>query len=216
MLNPVRGIVFDLDGTLADSLSMTFDAFNHAFVALGGRQMTPHEIMAHFGPGEIEIFARILGRDKADKAFEISTKYTDEHMGRVPLFAGVPELLEKLSRARIPVSIFTGRSWDTAEMILRHHSLLNRFVTVVCHDHVSQSKPSPEGLQLCLKRMSLNPSEVLMVGDHPTDMLAARSAGARGVAALWDQLANRKNLEPHQPAHFAENPLDVWNFAFGN
>jgi HAD superfamily hydrolase (TIGR01549 family) len=209
----LKGIVFDLDGTLVDSLSTTFDAFNHGITTFGGRKHTPHEIMKYFGPGEGEIFAAILGEDKADAAYAACRDYTQANLGNVPLFEGVPELIESLKSAGVPISIFTGRSWNTTEMILKHHRLLDRFVTVVANDHVGHPKPSPEGLFLALERMKLQPKEALMVGDMAADIMAARSAGSQGVAALWDLMAKREHLEPHRPHHWAEKPtqvLDIW------
>jgi HAD superfamily hydrolase (TIGR01509 family) len=205
----LRGIVFDLDGTLVDSLATTFQAFNHGIVKCGGREHSPREILAFFGTGERKIFARIVGEERADEAHRAARGYLDAHMGEVPLHEGVPELLESLKSAAVPIAVFTGRGWSSTEAILRHHRVLDRFVTVVADDHVGSPKPSPEGLHLCLKRMQLQPAEVLFVGDMPADMRAAREAGAQGVAALWDVSAERALLEPHEPAHWAERPGQV-------
>lgn len=206
----VRGIVFDLDGTLVDSLSATFDAFNHGITLHGGKSHTPHEIMAYFGPGEGEIFARIVGPEKCQAAHLAYVDHIQANMHRVPLHKGVAELLERIWSAGVPVSIFTGRSWPTTEMILKNHGMLEKFITVITHDQVTASKPSPEGLFKCLKAMGMESDEVLMVGDSPADIRAARDAESRGVAALWDLMADRKELESHDPHHWAENPGQVW------
>lgn len=95
-------------------------------------------------------------------------------------------------------------------MILKHHRLLDRFVTIVANDHVGNPKPSPEGLFLALSRMKLDPKDVLFVGDSPVDMMASRAAGSQGVAALWDLLAKRDLLEPYQPHHWATHPVEIW------
>jgi HAD superfamily hydrolase (TIGR01509 family) len=207
----LKGIVFDLDGTLVDSLATTFDAFNHGITKFGGKVHTPAEIMAYFGPGEGEIFAQILGADKAEAAYEACRDYMDANLSRVPLHSGVGELLESLKSAGVPISIFTGRSWNTTEMILKHHGLMDRFITVVANDHVDAPKPSPEGLHLALSRMKLEPQQVLFVGDSPADMIASRAAGARGVGALWDLQAERTLMEPHEPHHWADHPNEIWN-----
>jgi HAD superfamily hydrolase (TIGR01509 family) len=204
-----KGIVFDLDGTLVDSLATTFRAFNHGITSCGGRELTPQEILSFFGTGERKIFAKILGEQHADAAHAAARAFLDAHMGEVPLHDGVAELLEGLKSAGVPISIFTGRGWRSTEAILQHHRVLDRFVTVVADDHVGSPKPSPEGLHLCLKRMQLAPPEILFVGDMPADMRAARAAGAPGVAALWDVSAVRELLEPHGPAHWAERPGQV-------
>ncbi len=207
-----KGIIFDLDGTLVNSLTTTFDAFNHGITLLGGRTHTPQEIMDYFGTGENQIFAQILGPDKADAAYAACFDYFNDHLGKMPLHEGIPELLNHTLTANIPISIVTGRSWDTTEIILKHHGLINRFVTIVANDHVSLPKPAPEGTHLALSRMGLHPQEVLFVGDSPADMIASRSAGSRGVAALWDLTVKRELLEPHTPHHWAHCPSEVWEY----
>ena len=205
-MGPMRGIVFDLDGTLVDSLSVTIAAFNAGFVSQGGKRHTPQEVLSYFGQGEGDIFSRVVGPERSAAAYEVCRQYLDDHIDDVPLHLGVPELLNEVDLLQIPVSIFTGRSWQTTEMILKHHGILDRFLTVVASDHVGSSKPSPEGLLLALKRMKLEPAEVLMVGDSPLDIRAAHRAGAQGVAALWDLQADRKRLEIERPHHWSEKP----------
>lgn len=206
----MKAILFDLDGTLVDSLSATFDAFNHVIEKFNRPRMAPAEIMKYFGVGEGGIFAGILGPEQADEAYAQVKEYMDENVHRMPLHAGVLELLEQVRAAGIPTSIVTGRSWGTTKIILEHHGILDRFVTVVADDHVSSPKPSPEGLLLALGRMKVEARDSFYVGDSPADIRAARAAGAQGVAALWDLLARRESLEPQQPHHWATQPADVW------
>lgn len=205
----VKGILFDLDGTLVDSLSTTYEAFNYGVTQFGGRAYTPQELTKFFGPGELEIFSLLVGRDKAQAAYQAARDYLDRNLGKFPLHEGIAELLEEIKSQKIPVSIVTGRSWNTTEMILNYHGLLDRFVTVVANDHVGHPKPSPEGIQLALSRMDLNPQEACYIGDSPVDILASRSAGTWGIAALWDQQVNRALLEAHQPHHWVSHPREV-------
>ena len=205
----VKGVVFDLDGTLVDSLKTTFDAFNHGIVLCGGRAHTPDEIMQYFGPGEREIFAQIVGPERAVEAYAACRRYLDEHIEDVPLHDGVDAMLDELSGRRVPISIVTGRSWNTTEVILRHHGILNRFVTVIANDHVPLPKPSPHGIQLALQRMAFRPEEISYIGDSAVDVQAAHSAGARSVAALWDRLASREALAQHFPHHWASHPSEL-------
>jgi len=206
---PIKGVVFDLDGTLVDSLATTFDAFNHGIVLCGGRAHTPEEIMEYFGPGEEQIFAQIVGPGRAEEAYRACRRYLDENIDRVPLHDGVAEMLGELKRRRMPLSIVTGRSWNTTEVILKHHGLIDRFVTVIANDHVEKPKPAPLGIQLALSRMNLEPASTLYVGDSHVDIIAARAAGSRAVAALWDRVASRERLAPHDPHHWATHPSQL-------
>jgi HAD superfamily hydrolase (TIGR01509 family) len=212
MKDMFKGIVFDLDGTLVDSLSVTFDAFNHGMMSQGCRKHTPEEIMRYFGTGESEIFVKLIGPEKAPRAYTAARDYLDAHLGKIPLHDGVGEILEELKSRSVPLAIFTGRSWMTTELILKYHGILDRFITVIAHDHVKSPKPSPEGLHLALAPMKLAPSEVFFVGDSDVDILAAHAAGSTGVAALWDLLANPKKLEHSKPHHWARKPLEILDY----
>ena len=212
----LKGIVFDLDGTLVDSLGATFEAFNHSIEHFGGRRLTGEQIMSYFGPGEGGIFARILGQDKAAAAYTRARDYFDQNIHQVPLHDGVGDLLERLKSAGVPISIFTGRGWETTEIILKAHRLLDRFITVVANDHVVEHKPSAEGLRLALSRMGLEPASALMVGDSRADIIAAKSAGSPGVAAAWDLMVDREKLESQAPDFWAEKPSKIWEIWAAN
>jgi len=208
----LKGILFDLDGTLVDSHSMTFDGFNAAIVAHGGKTLTPQEIMRFFGPGEGEIFARIVGQENAVSAYAHYRRFAEENLASMPLHAGIIELLDLVRSLKIPTSIVTGRSWTTTEMILKHHGLLDRFVAVIANDHVPSPKPSPAGLKLALSRMGVQAETTAYVGDSWVDMRAAKLAGMPAVAALWDLTARHEDLETHAPVLCAAHPRDIAAF----
>jgi phosphoglycolate phosphatase/AHBA synthesis associated protein len=208
--NHIQGLVFDLDGTLIDSLAITIDAFNRGIEHFGYPKKSSQDILAYFGPGEGEIFAKIVGPDNAKVAYQVARKHMDANVGKIPLHEGVKELLEGLKKMNLPVSIFTGRGQETTTMILNHHGIYNDFEIVITSDHVDQPKPSPEGLHKCLDKMKMKPEDVLFIGDSPVDMQAAKASGAIGVAALWDLMVQRELMEPWNPIHFAEKPKSIW------
>lgn len=206
----LKGIVFDMDGTLIDSLASTFSAFHHAFKAVGARPHSRAEIARYFGRGEDQMLKALLGPEQGARAYEALKDFTSQNLNEVILHEGISALLDQLHTERVPISIFTGRSWATTESILKHHGILDRFITVVADDHVSSPKPSPEGLLLALTRMKLAPEQILFVGDSHFDMQAARACGAPGVAATWDGLADEEKLKMFEPKHWAKHPSDVW------
>jgi HAD superfamily hydrolase (TIGR01549 family) len=206
---PARAVVFDLDGTLVDSLPTTFEAFNQGILACGGRAHTPQEIMKYFGPSESVIFGKILGEDRAAEAYAHARAYLDQNMGSVTMFEGVLELLRELRQKQVPMAIVTGRGWDSTQMILEHHGLEQFFETVIANDHVPEPKPAPHGIQLALSRLKLAASEIIYVGDSTVDIIAARAAGSYGVAALWDSRAQREKLIQVDPHYLAEHPSEL-------
>lgn len=208
-MSKLNGLIFDLDGTLVNSLGPTLDAFNEAITAFGKPRHSPAEIMAYFGTGEREILARIVGHSNADEAYRICRESMDSNMGKMPLHDGVAEMLAELRRLGLPVSIVTGRGEGSTQEILRHHGLTDGFVTVICHEHVSRSKPDPEGVSLALRRMKLAPTEACYVGDMVADMRAAHGAGTRAVAALWDGFCHRDEVLAHEPHHSFDHPRQI-------
>ncbi|MGK5088671.1 HAD family hydrolase [Bdellovibrionota bacterium FG-2] len=208
-LSSPKGILFDLDGTLIDSLSMTFDAFNHGVTRFGGPPLTHQEISSHFGPGEDKIFEKLVSMKKAQAAYQASIDYTNANLHRVPLHEGIAELLKNLKGTKIPLAIVTGRSWNTTEILLKHHDLLGTFKSVIANDHVPRPKPYPDGVKLASEHLKTSPEHTWFIGDSPVDMLAARSAGSIGIAALWDYTADREKLAIGEPNYWAKEPSEI-------
>lgn len=206
---PVRGIVFDFDGTLVDSLELTLQAFNVGIVAQGGVHHSWAELSRHFGTGEDRIFATILGEQRGAAGYAAYTAHLAANLDAVVAHSGVIEMLDELRSREIPIAIFTGRSWPTTQMILQHRGWQERFVTVVANDHVARPKPSPDGIALTLGRMGLEPHEAIYVGDSTVDILAAHAAGAQAVAALWDSRVDQAALRALDPSYFAHHPSDL-------
>lgn len=209
----LKGVVFDLDGTLIDSVSFTFEAFNYAIGEVGGSPKTPAEIMQYFGPGETRIFAKLVGDDLAQAAAQLASKYLAKNISRVPLFAGIKEVLEYFRSQGIPLALFTGRESSTTMLILNEHKILNNFIKIVTQDHVENPKPHPEGLDACIRQMRLQPQEVIFIGDSIYDIQAAQRAGSVSCAAVWDLLAEKEQLMKLKPNYVLKSTfeiLDLW------
>jgi phosphoglycolate phosphatase/pyrophosphatase PpaX len=208
----LKCLLFDLDGTLVNSLAVTFEAFNYVFQKFGGRAHTPSEIMAYFGPGEREIFGRVLGEETKEEARSAYFEYTRSRMAMAPLFPGIDPLLATCRERGISVGVVTGRGRESTDYILGHHGLRERFGSIITHDDVASSKPSPEGILKALSEMGFKPEEAAYVGDMWMDVQAAHRAGCLAISAGWDVSHDRKACEREEPARFFEHPskLDAW------
>ncbi len=208
-MKPLQAVLFDLDGTLVNSLPATFEAFHEAIVGHGGPQMTNEELMGHFGPGELQIFEKLLGPKKAASAWENYRDRLGHKIHAIELFHGISELLGDLKKQSIRTGVITGRGRKTTDLLLAHLGLIDHFPIVITHDEVSHSKPSPEGIQKVCQFLAIDPSATAYVGDSTVDVIAAQRAGATSIAALWDSCADRENLVLHSPHHLVEVPAEI-------
>jgi len=204
----LKCILFDLDGTLVNSLAVTFNGFNHAFQKFGGKALSPVEIMAYFGPGEKEIFAKILGDEHAESAQAEYFAYTRGRLQEAPLFPGIAEVLAECRTREIPIGIVTGRGRESTHFILDHHGIRDQFGCILTHDDLSSSKPSPEGILKALEILGCKPEEALYLGDMWMDVRAAKRAGCKAFSAGWDPLHDSIRAKDEDPDACVATPAE--------
>ena len=171
-----RGVVFDLDGTLIDSMPLVLQAYAQAVRPF--QPMSEAEIRGYMGGPPERIFARMpLTAQQAADALRSLRAFGDVHWGDVPAFAGAVELLDTLRRAKIGVAVWTGRDRESTEWLARRHNLWGRADTWVCGDDLPSHKPDPAGLAEALRRLAVAPADGWMVGDADVDVLAGAALG---------------------------------------
>jgi phosphoglycolate phosphatase-like HAD superfamily hydrolase len=182
----IRGVLFDLDGTLIDTWDLYVEAYIRSLEPHFGRRLSLEELLRLRPTSEIRVFQRALAPPEAAAAHrEFLRHYRALHPTHFGgLYAGVPELLAALRGLGLPLGLVTGKSrpaWEiTASLVA-----LGPFQVVVTDEDVREAKPDPEGLFLALGRLGIAPAEALYVGDSVGDAQAAHAAGVPFAAALW-------------------------------
>ena len=124
-------------------------------------------------------------------------------------FAGVVPVLEALRHAEVPMAVVTAKISHGAVEELTSTGLLQYFQAVVGADDTDDHKPDPAPVYEALDRLLIEPSQaVVLVGDSPADIWAARNAGVRSIASLWGTLDSELLLDA-MPDHTARTPGDV-------
>lgn len=169
------GVVFDLDGTLVNSMPMVLASFGHA-VQKFQKVPGPLEILEKLG-GPPEICLRNILDDESNlpEAMNRMLDYHSSHHHQIVPFSGAIEMLETLLKNRTEVAVWTGRDRKTTDEILTAHNLWKYCQVVVCGDDFPSHKPDPEGLIHILGELSLQNSDVLFVGDADVDVLAGHA-----------------------------------------
>ena len=186
------GVVFDLDGTLINSMPTVVAGFRYAVEAFGVNP-GPEEIMARLGGPPDVCLRNLLGEDRfVPEAMDRLIDHHRRNKDRVEAFEGAESLLEQLLHSRTKVALWTGRDRETTSEILKANGWWPYFQLVVCGDDFATHKPDPEGLNHILGDLALASSEVIFVGDADVDVLAGFSVG---VSTLL--IRNGRNLSDH-------------------
>jgi HAD superfamily hydrolase (TIGR01509 family) len=181
-----RALLLDLDGTIADTLPLCFDAYRHAVAPWVERPPTDAEVEATFGPAERECIARMVPRADLDEAEGRFHDYYEARLGeRVEVVEGIAEAIDHARSLGWRVGVFTGKGRRSAEFTLAELGLWDRIEHLVSSDDVTRPKPDPEGLFRASEALGVPVDRILLAGDSPADVTAGRSAGARTAAVLW-------------------------------
>jgi pyrophosphatase PpaX len=189
-------ILFDLDGTLIDSIELILGAARHAFVGFEGRAPTDEQwragigrplqaVLREFAPDDAEA-ARLFGRYRA---------YQLEHHDRlVRPYAGILETVRWLADAGHPMALVTSKSDWMAEKAMVLVGLDRLIPTIVGCDTCVNHKPHPEPVERALALLGAEPGNALFVGDSPHDVESGRAAGVGTVGVTWGAFT-REELE---------------------
>jgi len=186
---PVRAVVFDMDGTLFDSMAAVTHGFREVVLAAGGPRYTDEQIVEAFALGWAgPMLDGLLGRPHTPAQLVAYLRLLREGAAELAPYPGIVEALDELAEQAIAVAVFTGADVVSLEMLLQGTGLRDRFEVVTGGDEVERPKPAADGLLLTARRLGTQIGHIAYVGDNHTDMQAARAAGALAVGAGWGSL----------------------------
>lgn len=194
----LKALVFDLDGTIGDTIPLCVEAFKRAIAATSGRGISDATIKAHFGPNEGGML-RILVPEKPDEALSVYlSAYETLHDDMCPRpFDGMLDILGNAKRKGYRVAMVTGKGWESADITLRHFDIAKYFESVGTGSHKAAMKEA--NLRKFFAATKLAPNEVAYVGDTVSDIHESRLAGVRVFSAAWAKTADVQALEAAKP-----------------
>lgn len=193
----IRGAIFDLDGTLGDTLPVCYRAFREVLLERTGREYAHHQIRAMFGPSEEGILAQHCP-DAPDAALaDYLTAYRSAHSICPQPFAGIRAILEGLRDRAVALAIVTGKGPGSARISLETFDLQGFFPIVEAGSPDGGVKPA--AMRRVLRRWGIAPRTVIGVGDSPSDVRSAREAGIVSVAAAWAPGCQSTRLDACRP-----------------
>ncbi|MFI5490094.1 HAD family hydrolase [Micromonospora echinaurantiaca] len=197
-------VVFDLDGTLVDTMTIAPAVYVDTIRALGGPDVSPATVVAtwHIGHTPV-VLAHFLQRPVTASDVECFHRRFQAAIADIRPFPGVFDLADDLRRAGCRLGIFTAALRRTTTLVLAGTGLDRLFPVVVCGDEVAAPKPAPDGLRLACRRLDVDVTETAYVGDAAVDLACAEAAGAVAVHARWAATSTARADAPlvaHRPA----------------
>jgi len=186
------GLIFDVDGTLADNLPAIFDAFRVALTSVGGRYYDDDEIYGLFGPIAEEIFQR-EARDRWEAAFDTYlAHYRRLAQPHAIEMAGMRELLAWVQVAGLRMGVVSGAGRSTVDVTLGALGLQLHFGHILTND--IPARPKRRNLEAMTQQWGIAPQRLAYIGDSPNDMEHALMAGMTPLGAAWGRASRYRAL----------------------
>ncbi len=206
MPTKLKAVLFDLDGTLIDSIGLIVDAMHHAFEAFTGEVPDDSAWMAGIGTPlykQLALYAR--SPEELEMLRERYRAYQFVHHDEViKEYPGTTAVLENLHARGLVMGIVTSKGNELAQRGIDITGLSKFLPVVIGADSVTRHKPEPEPVLLALEKLGVRANEALMVGDSPHDINSGNAAGVRTVGALWGPFT-REQIAVAKPTYWLEN-----------
>lgn len=197
-MQKISALIFDLDGTIADTLPLCIAAFRQSIEPLINRSLSDEEIIATFGPSE-EGTIMLLAPNHFEKGIAGYLSFYKSLHAMCPLpFEGISALLDMLRIKGIHIAMVTGKGIHSTAISLKQFGIDDYFEQVETGWVHGPGKP--EGIESVLDSFAGTPKEeVIYVGDSPGDIIASRKTGIAVIAAAWARSAEPEKLASLNP-----------------
>ena len=190
MTKPIRAVMFDLDGTLLDTAPDFIVVVNQLLIEQGRPAISADIIRAGVSNGSKALIKLAFSIDENDEQFEplrqrLLELYLQNHSVHTKPFPGINTLIEKLAAHNIAWGIATNKPALYTLPLMVDMNMQPPPASVICPDHVSHPKPSPESLFLAGTQLGCTPQEIIFIGDHKRDIDCGKAAGSITIAAAY-------------------------------
>lgn len=210
-----KAVIFDLDGTLTDTLLDLALSTNYALRESGMPERTLDEIRQFVGNGVRNLIKRAVPKDTDEEVLEkvfliFKSHYVVHCQDNTQLYEGIPHLLKQLRENDIRMAIVSNKLQAGVDELYNAWFSDTVEVAIGEHDGVLR-KPAPDMVFEALRKLGVHSQEAIYVGDSDVDIETARNAGLPCVSVLWG-FRDRDFLVDHGATMFASNPIDIISY----
>lgn len=193
----IKNVIFDLDGTIADTLPLCIAAFKKSIEPLLGTTITEEEIIATFGPSEEGTIRQLIPDHETEGVNTYLKFYKELHHTCAEPFPGIRELLELLISKGVKLAMVTGKGIHSTGISLQQFGFTEYFEIPETGSPEGPNKI--KGIRNVLIRLNASADNSIYIGDAPSDIIACKEVGVPIVAAAWASTANASELKLLNP-----------------
>jgi len=208
----IEAVIFDVDGTLVDSVDMHAETWERAFARFG-KNIGFHALRSQIGKGGDQLMPEFL--DEAElKAFGEDLEKTrgdifqEEYLHRVRGFPGAADLLSEIRKRGCRIALASSAKADELEIYKKAAGVEGLTDVETSSDDAEKSKPHPDIFEAALKKLKLEPDKVVVIGDTPYDADAARKAGIASIGVLCGGFKD-ENIRKGGAGRIYRDPQDL-------
>ena len=208
-----RAAIFDLDGTLVDSLEDIANASNEVLDEMGFATHPISDYRYFVGDGVSKLFQRILPAEGvSDELMAECLRRYDEAYGRIwnqhtRLYEGVVEMIAELRELGVTLAVLSNKPQHFTEKVVAQFFVSGEFAVVAGQRAGIARKPDPAGAHAILETLQISAADCVFLGDTAVDMLTACGAGIVAVGALWG-FRTRDELQANGALHLIDHPRE--------
>ncbi|POA31900.1 MULTISPECIES: HAD family hydrolase [unclassified Pseudomonas] len=208
----VEAVLFDLDGTLVDTLPDITWCLNQVLLEHGCPALTAQTVRGYIGGGTTAMIERVAAQFGIADAITLHQRYVTLYQHNLVQFSrpfsGVLELLEGCRQLQLPLAIVTNKAEEMALQVSRALLPQNAFGPILGHRTGRSLKPQPDVAWEAARRLSVDPQRCLFVGDTEIDLKTARAAGMYSAAVTWGY-GLTQTLQAQAPDFCCEQPAGL-------
>ncbi len=211
-MKPIRAVVFDLDGTLLNTLDNITAAVNHTLTAYGMPPRTQDEVRRFVGDGAAKLIFRAVpdGTDEDTTArvlADFRVYYAEHSLDLTAPYDGILPTLARLKEAGVAMAIVSNKPEISVEALRQH--FFADYIDIALGDRPDRPrKPAPDGTLQALALLGVSADEAIFVGDGEADVLTAKNAGLPCLSATWG-FRDADDLRAAGATHLIDTPTQI-------
>lgn len=206
-----KGIFFDWDGTLVNTIPVLLRAHNYACAVIGAPAWSIDDFYGHMKYSSLELYPRLYG-DRSKEALDALYGYMNEHhLNGLEDLNGAMQLVEFLAAQNVGMGVVSNKKHELLLREVDHFSWGKHLPIRIGAGHAKADKPSAEPLLLALQESGLSSNDIWYVGDTVTDMLVAKHTGCKAVLITGGD-DKREIIEEFKPFQVFENALSFYEY----